>query len=148
VAFSSNGSHWAVSQSRVNATTLTPPAQPCALGTLTVSQAGQSAGQATVAKSNGHLIQAITMTVSYTGTCTAAADTVTVAATSSGSADAGSPYTFTWGSNLYSYNPPTGLCTGSYITGTHTYTVLLNGTAQTISAVVSFSQDKKSTPQC
>ena len=149
VAFSSNGSHWAVSQTEVSATTLTPPAQPCALGTLTVSQAGQSAGNATVAKSNGHLIQALTMTVSYSGTCTAAADTVTVAATSGGSADAGSPYTLTWGSNLYSYNPPTGLCTGSYITGTHTYSVSLNGTVVTgTSAVVTFSQDKHSTPSC
>jgi prepilin-type N-terminal cleavage/methylation domain-containing protein len=149
VAFSAGGDQWAISQSWVGATTLAPPAQPCTLNTLTVSQAGQSSGQATVAKSSGELIQPITMTVTYSGTCTAGSDVVTVSATSSG-ADPGSPYTFTWAANQYTYNPPTGLCpvgTG-FITGTHTYTVLHNGTATSLTAQVSFSQDKKSTPAC
>jgi type II secretory pathway pseudopilin PulG len=149
VAFSSGGNQWAISQTWVTATTLTPPPQPCTLNTLTVSQAGQSSGQATVAKSNGDLMQPITMTVTYSGTCTAGSDVVTVAATSSG-ADPGSPYTLSWGSNQYTYNLPTGLCpigTG-FITGTHTYTVSHNGSVTSLTAQVSFSQDKKGTPAC
>jgi len=149
VSFSAGGNQWAVSQTWVTATTLSPPPQPCTLNTLTVSQAGQTSGQATVAKSNGDLMQPITMTVTYSGTCTAGADAVTVAATSSG-ADPGSPYTLSWGTNQYTYNLPTGLCpigTG-FITGTHTYTVSHNGVVTSLTAQVSFSQDKKGTPAC
>lgn len=149
VSFSTGGDQWAVSQTWVTGTTLAPPPQPCTLNTLTVSQAGQTSGQATVAKSGGDLEQAITMTVTYSGTCTAGADIVTVAATSSG-ADPGSPYSLTWGTNQYAYNLPTGLCpvgTG-FITGTHTYTVSLNGVATSLTAQVSFSQDKKDAPAC
>jgi hypothetical protein len=149
LAFSSGGEQWAVSQTWVTATTQSAPPQPCTLNALTVSQAGQSSGQATVAKSNGDLMQAITMTVTYSGSCTAGSDAVNVAATSSG-ADPGSPYTLTWGTNQYTYNLPTGLCpvgTG-FITGTHTYTVTHNGTTTTLNAVLSFSQDKKGTPAC
>lgn len=144
VAFSSAGDQWAISQDWVTATTLTPPPQPCTLNTLTVSQAGQASGQATVAKSNGHLMQPITMTVTYSGTCVNNVDNVTVAATSSGS-DPGSPYSLTWAANQYTYN----LCpTSGFITGTHTYTVSHNGTATNLTAQVSFSQDKKGTPTC
>ena len=144
VAFSSDGSQWAVSQSAVTATTLPAPGQPCTLGTLAVSQAGQSSGQAAVAKSNGHLIGPISITVSYSGSCTSSSDSVTVAASSSGS-DPGTPYTLTWGSTQYSYSlcPATGLNTG-----THTYTVSHNGTTTSLTAQVSFSQDKKDTPAC
>ena len=149
VAFSANGAQWAISQDWVNATTLNPPPQPCTLNTLTVSQAGQPSGAATVAKSNGDLMQAITMTVTYSGTCTAGADIVTVAATSSG-ADPGSPYTLTWAANQYTYNPPGGLCpTGTgFLTGTHTYTVSHNGSVTSLTAQVTFTQDKKGTPTC
>jgi len=149
VAFSASGDQWAVSQTWVTATTLTPPAQPCTLNTLTISQAGQSSGQATVAKSSGDLMQPITMTVTFSGTCTAGSDSVTVAAASSG-ADPGSPYSLTWAANQYTFNPPIGLCpTGTgFITGTHTYTVSHNGTATSLTAQVSFSQDKKGTPAC
>lgn len=148
IAFSSSGSQWAISQTWVTATTLTPPPQPCTLNTLTVSQAGQSSGIAKVAKSNGDLIQPISMTVTYSGTCTNGADAITVAGTSSG-ADPGSPYSLTWASNQYTFNPPTGLCpvgTG-FITGTHTYTVSHNGTVTSLTAQVSFSQ-KNSAPSC
>jgi len=144
VAFSTSGEQWATSQAWVSGTTLTPPPQPCTPSTLTVSQSGQSAGQATLAKSNNHLTAAITMTLTYSGTCTNAADTMTVAATSSG-ADPGSPYTMTWGSTQYTYN----LCPASgFITGTHTYTVSHNGTATSVTAQVSFSQDKKASAGC
>jgi len=144
VGFSSDGSHWAVSQSSVTATTLQPPAQPCTLSAITVDQGGQSAGQATVAKSNGHLIQAVTITVTFSGTCTSNADAVTVSATSSGS-DPGSPYSLVWGANQYSYTlcPPTG-----FATGTHTYTASHNGTSTNLTAQVAFTQDKKSSPAC
>jgi hypothetical protein len=144
VAFSSDGVQWAISQTWVTATTLTPPPQPCTLNTLAVSQSGQSSGQATVAQSNGHLIQPITMTVTYSGTCTSGADGVTVAATSTG-ADPGSPYTLSWGATQYSYSlcPATG-----FTTGTHTYTVSHNGTATSLTAQVSFAQDKKTAPAC
>ena len=144
VAFSSAGDQWAVSQTWVTATTLTPPPQPCTLNTLTVSQAGQASGQASVAKTNGQLIQPITMTVTYSGTCVSNADAVTVAATSSG-ADPGSPYALAWAANQYTYS----LCpTNGFITGTHTYTVSHNGTATNLTVQVSFSQDKKGTPAC
>ncbi len=149
VAFSANGAQWAISQTWVNGTTLNPPPQPCTLNTLTVSQAGQASGAATVAKSNGDLRQPITMTVTYSGTCTNGVDAVTVAASSSG-ADPGSPYALTWGSNQYTFNPPGGLCpvgTG-FLTGTHTYTVSHNGTVTSLTAQVSFTQDKKNSPAC
>jgi hypothetical protein len=144
VAFSSGGDQWAISQTWVTATTLTPPPQPCTLNTLTISQAGQSSGQATVAKSNGQLMEPITMTVTYSGTCAGGTDAVTVAATSSGT-DPGSPYALAWGSNQYTYSlcPSTG-----FITGTHTYTVSDNGTPTNLTAQVSFSQNKKGTPAC
>jgi prepilin-type N-terminal cleavage/methylation domain-containing protein len=146
VAFSSDGIQWAISQTWVTATTLSAPPQPCTLNTLTVSQPGQSAGVATVAKSNGHLIQPIAMTVTYSGTCTSAADAVTVAATSSG-ADPGSPYSLAWGASQYTLTPT--LCPNAgFNTGTHTYTVSHNGTATSITAQVSFSQDKHTAPAC
>jgi len=144
VAFSNAGDQWAISQTWVTATTLTPPPQPCTLNTLTVSQSGESSGQAAVAKSDGRLIQPITMTVTYSGGCVANADAVAVGATSSGP-DPGSPYTLAWGTNQYTYN----LCPSSgFITGTHTYTVSHNGTPTSLTAQVSFSQDKKATPAC
>jgi prepilin-type N-terminal cleavage/methylation domain-containing protein len=149
VAFSANGAQWAVSQTWVNATTLNPPPQPCSLNTLTVSQAGQPSGAATVAKTNGDLMQPITMTVTYSGTCTAGADAVSVAATSSG-ADPLSPYVLTWAANQYTYNAPAGLCpigTG-FLTGTHTYTVSHNSTVTSLTAQVAFTQDKHGTPSC
>jgi hypothetical protein len=143
VAFSPDGTSWAISQNWVNATTFSSPPQPCTLNTLTVSQAGQSSGSAQVAKSNGHLMQAISMTVTYSGTCTSGADAVTVAATSSG-ADPGSPYTLTWGAGQYTYS----LCPSvGFNTGTHTYTVSHNGTATSLTAQVSFSK-KNSSPSC
>ena len=144
VAFSSDGVQWAVSQQWVNATTLTPPPPPCTLSALTVSQTGQSSGQAAVAKTGGHLIEPITISVTYSGTCTAASDTLTVAGASSG-ADPGSPYTLGWGGTQYTYSlcPATG-----FSTGTHTYTVSHNGTATSLTAQVTFSQDKKNSPAC
>lgn len=144
VAFSSTGDQWATSQTWASGTTLTPPAQPCTLNTLTVSQSGQSSGQATVTKTDSHLTAPITMTVTYSGTCTSSADSVKVAGTSSG-ADPQSPYTLSWGSTQYTYS----LCPASgFITGTHTYEVSLNGTSTNLTTQVSFSQDKKGTDAC
>jgi len=148
IAFSPNGDQWAVSQTWVTATTLNNPLLTCTPGTLSIGQAGQQSGQATVSKSNGHLIQPITMTVTYAGNCTNGTDALSIKATSSGT-DPGSPYTLTWGSIEYAFNPPTGLCPNSgFITGVHTYTVYYNGTATSLTAQVSFSQDPTSTPQC
>ena len=147
VAFSTAGDQWAISQTWVTATTLNNPALLCTLGTLAISQAGQSSGNATVATSNSHLIQPITMTVTYAGQCTNGVDGLTVKATSGG--DPGSPFTLTWGAIEYTFNPPTGLCpSGGFITGTHTYTVYHNGTATSLTAQVSFSQDSANTPAC
>jgi hypothetical protein len=146
VAFSSDGSQWAISSQWVNATTLSPPPAPCTLNSITVSQAGQSAGSAQVAKSNSHLLSALTITVGYSGTCTAAADTVTVTGTSNGSSDPGSPYTLTFSSSpaqyTYSLCPFVG-----FSQTTHTYTALLNGTATANTTQVSFSK-KNTTAQC
>ena len=143
VAFSSDGTQWSISQTWVTATTYSSPPQPCTLNSLTVSQTGQSSGQAQVAKSNGDLMNAITMTVAYSGTCTSGADTVTVAGTSGG-ADPGSPYTLAWGASQYTYS----LCPFvGFSTGTHTYTVSHNGTATNLTAQVSFSK-KNSAPSC
>jgi hypothetical protein len=143
VAFSSDGTQWAISQTWVTGTTYASPPAPCTLNTLTVSQPGQASGQAQVAKSNGHLMQTISMTVTYSGTCTSGADTVTVAATSSG-ADPGSPYSLSWATSQYTYSlcPNTG-----FSTGTHTYTVSHNGSATSLTAQVSFSKTN-STPSC
>jgi hypothetical protein len=136
VGFSSDGTQWAVSQVWVNATTLTPPVQPCTLTTLTVSQSGQSSGQAQVKSSSGHLKQPISMTVTYTGTCTSGGDAVTVAASTSGGADPGSPYTLTYGASKYTYS----LCPSvGFQTGVHTYTVSHNGSATSLTAQVTFS---------
>jgi hypothetical protein len=148
VAFSANGNQWAISQTWVTATTANNPAMGCTLGALTISQAGQLAGTATVATSNGHLIQPITMTVTYAGTCTTASDALTVKVASPGT-DPGAPYTLTWGTIQYTYNSPTGLCpSAAFITGTHTYTVYDNGTATSLIAQVSFSQDSTNGPAC
>jgi type II secretory pathway pseudopilin PulG len=144
VAFSSDGVQWAISQTWVNATTLTPPVQPCTLNTLSVSQSGQSAGQALVAKSNGYLMAAISITVTYSGSCTSGSDTVKVSATSSGS-DSGSPYTLTWGASQYTYT----LCPAAgFSTGTHTYTVTHNGGSTSLTAQVAFTKDNHGTPAC
>jgi hypothetical protein len=144
VAFSSDGSQWAISETWVSAVTLTPPPQPCTLNTLTVSQAGQSSGQATIAKNDDHLMQPISISVTYSGNCTDNADVVTVNATSSGP-DPGTPYPLIWGATQYSYSlcPATG-----FTTGTHTYTVSHNGSTTSLTAQVSFTQDKKGTPAC
>jgi hypothetical protein len=147
VAFSTAGDQWAISQTWVTAATLNNPVLACTLGTLAISQAGESSGNAAVATSNSHLIQPITMTVTYAGQCTNGVDGLTVKATSGG--DAGSPYTLTWGAIEYSFNPPSGLCpSNGFITGTHTYTVYHNGTATSLTAQVSFSQDSVDTPAC
>lgn len=148
VAFSSDGVQWAISQTWVKATTLTPTVQPCTLNTLTVSQAGQLSGQATVAKSGGDLIQPITVIVTYVGNCTSGADAVTVVAGTSSGVDPGSPYTLSWSSSpaQYSYTLcPVGV---GFITGIHNYTASLNGTASNLTAQVSFTRDKKTTPSC
>ncbi|HUY21345.1 MAG TPA: fibronectin type III domain-containing protein [Acidimicrobiales bacterium] len=135
VGFSSDGTMWATSQTWVSATTLTPPVQSCVLNTLTVSQPGQLSGQATVKKTNFHLTSAMSLTVTYSGSCTSGADTVTVAATSNG-ADPGSPYTLTWGSTQYA---DTVCPAAGFTTGTHLYTVSLNGSPTSLWAQVSFA---------
>ena len=144
VAFSSDGSQWAVSLVDATATTLVTPVVPCTLGALTVSQSGQSSGTATVAKTSGHLTQPIAISVSYSGLCTAVADLVTVTATSSG-ADPSSPYSLTWGATSYTYS----VCPSSgFTTGTHTYTVLLNGVSSSLTAQVSFTKSKSNSSSC
>jgi hypothetical protein len=148
VAFSTAGDQWAISQTWVTATTANNPVLACTLGALSVSQAGQASGTATVATSNGHLIQPITMTVTYAGQCTSVADPLTVKVASSGT-DPGSPYPLTWGATEYTYNPGSGLCpSAAFITGTHTYTVYNNGTATSLIAQVLFSQDSQNAPAC
>lgn len=149
IAFSSSGDQWAISQTWVTATTQNNPALACTPGTLSISQAGQQSGHATVATSNSHLIQPITLVVTYAGPCTNGTDGLSVKATSTSGADPGSPYTLTWGSIEYTYNPPTGLCpSAGFLTGTHTYTVYYKGVATSLTAQVSFSQDPTNPPQC
>ena len=105
-------------------------------------------GSATVAKS-GDLTEPITMTVTYSGTCTAGTDTVTVAATSSG-ADPGSPYTLTWGCESVLVQPPHRLMSHGH--GVHHWYPYLHRLAQrtatSLTAQVSFSEDKKGTAAC
>lgn len=146
VGFSADGSQWAISQTWVNATTLTPPPPPCALNSITVTQAGQSWGTAEIAKTNTQLLSAIAITVGYSGTCTASADVVTVSATASGSSDPGSPYTLTFSSSPAQYTYT--LCPAtSFSQATHTYSASLNGSASGNQAQVSFTEKNKS-PSC
>jgi hypothetical protein len=137
VAFSSDGSQWAVSQTSATGTTsaATPPPS-CTLSSLVVQQNGQSGLDALVVKKNaGNLMNNVNITVGYTGTCSGSSGAVVVSAT--GAANLG-PYTLTYQSSpgQFSYNPPTGLCTGTYATGTYTFTVTLGGVSQSTTANV------------
>ena len=135
VAFSPDGTQWSTSQTFTSGATGSAPPPTCALGTLTVSQPGQSSGQAQIKNGTAHLMQAISMTVTYSGPCTAGANVVTVTGTSSG-ADPGSPYSLTWGPTQYTYS----LCPNAgFNTGTHTYKAYMNGTVTSLTAQVSFS---------
>ena len=141
VAFSSDGSMWAVSTNAVSATTtgvVTPPA--CTLTSLTIKQTGQTLSNTMVVKngngaSSGHLLQPVNITVGYSGSCSGS-DTVVVSAT--GAATLG-PYSLTYqsSSGQYAYSPPTGLCpANAFVTGQYTFTVKLDGAAQTPTANV------------
>ena len=143
VAFSPDGTKWAVSSStsgQVN--TPSSPPGACQLTSLTVNQTGQtSIDTVTVKKTGGtagHLMKAVTIVVGFTGSCTSS-NQVLVSAT--GPAALG-PYTLTYTSApaQFSYNPPSGLCPSSaFATGNYVFSVKLDGTSQTPTANVPFS---------
>jgi hypothetical protein len=148
VAFSTDFSAWTASQTYVTVTTQPAPVQPCSLNTISVVEAGQLAGQATLTKTNFYLSGALTMTVAYSGTCPSTVGAVTVQASVNGTPDPGSPYALT-----YSASPPqytTTYCPHNvgFGTGTHTYTVWLNGVQTSLSIQVAFAMDKKATAAC
>ena len=106
------------------------------MSSLVVQQNGQSGLDALVVKKNsGNLMNNVNITVGYTGTCDANSGAVVVSAT--GAANLG-PWTLTYQASPgeFIYNPPTGLCSGTYATGTYTFKVTLGGVSQSTTANV------------
>ncbi len=152
VAFSSDGSMWAVSTTSASAkTNPTPTPPPCTLTSLTIQQTGQTLSNTMIVKNGGgsgggHLLNPLSIAVGFSGTCSGS-NQVVVSAT--GAANLG-PYTMTYQSSTgqYTYNPPTGLCPNSaFVTGQYTFTVTLNGNAQTPTANVAVNS-ARGNPQC
>ena len=139
IAFSPDGSRWAVSNQAAAATTPQAPAGACQLTGLTLNQTGQtSSNTVTVKKNSGHLMNAVAITVTYSGSCTSANK---VLVSGSGAASLG-PYQLTYSASpaQFAYNPPTGLCpSASFTTGSYNFSVTLDGSAQTPSANVPFT---------
>jgi hypothetical protein len=91
-------------------------------------------------------MQAVTINMSFQGTCTAS-NAVVVTATGPNSLG---PYLLTYSSSpaQFSYNPPLGLCPStSFATGTYQFSATLDGVAQSPSANVPFTSVPGS-PQC
>jgi hypothetical protein len=120
---------------------VTPPA--CTLTSLVVQQTAQTQSNTMVVKNGngtnaGHLLNGVNISVGYTGSCSA---TNTVVVKASGAANLG-PYTLAYqsGSGNFTYNPPTGLCPATtFVTGPYTFTVTLDGAAQTPTANVAIN---------
>jgi prepilin-type N-terminal cleavage/methylation domain-containing protein len=150
VAFSPDGTLWAVSQQAITVTTNSSPV-PCQLTSLIVDQTGQlQIDTVTVKKggggSGGHLMQPVSITISFQGTCTAA-NNVVVSATGP---TALGPYSMTFSSSpaQFTYNPPTGLCPAtSFATGTYVFKSTLDSNPQTPTANVPFTT-VNGTPAC
>ena len=151
VAFSSDGSQWAVSSNAAQFTTPSGAPPPCQLTSLIVNQTGQPQIDTLTVKngnggSHGHLEAAVSITVGFTGTCTGT-NNVVVSAT--GPANLG-PYTLTYSASpaQFTYNPPTGLCPASaFATGSYVFSVALDGTNQSPTANVAVSSTGGS-PAC
>ena len=143
VAFSPDGTKWAVSASATNPAITTPSSPPgaCQLTSLTVDQTGQTSIDTVTVKrggTSGHLMNNVSITVGFTGSCSG---TNQVLVSASGQAALG-PYTLTYTSSpaQFSYNPPNGLCPStSFATGNYVFSVTLDGAAQNPGANVPFT---------